>query len=45
MQLINKFNKGIWFLLCVVDRFSKNAWIVPSKHKKGVTIVHAFQKI
>ena len=45
MQLINKFNKGIWFLLCVVDRFSKNAWIVPSKHEKGVTIVHAFQKI
>ena len=45
MQLISKFNKGIWFLLCVVDSFSKYTWIVPSKDKKGVTIVHAFQKI
>ena len=45
MQLISKFNKGIRFLLCVIDIFSKYAWVVPLKDKKGVSIVNAFQKI
>ena len=45
MQLISKFNKGFRFLLCVIDIFSKYAWVVPLKDKKGVTIVNAFQKI
>ena len=45
MQLINKFNKGLRFLLCVIDIFSKFAWVVPLKHKKGVNIVNAFQKV
>ena len=43
--LISKFNKGIRFLLCVIDIFTKNAWVVPLKDKKGVTIVNAFQKV
>ena len=33
------------FLLCVIYIFSKYAWVVPLKDKKGVTIVSAFQKI
>ena len=50
MELISKFNKGIRFLLCVIDIFSKYifskyAWAVPLKGKKGVTIVIAFQKV
>ena len=45
MQLISKFNKGFRFLLCVIDIFSKYAWVVPLKDKKGITIVNAFQKI
>ena len=45
MQLISKFNKGFRFLLCAIDIFSKYAWVVPSKDKKGVSIVNAFQKI
>ena len=45
MQLTSKFNKGIRFLLRVINIFSKYAWIVPLKNKKGVTIVNAFQKI
>ena len=47
MQLISKFNKGFRFLLCVIDvsSFSKYAWVVPLKDKKGVSIIHAFQKI
>ena len=45
MQLISKFNKGIRFLLFVIDIYSNYAWVVPLKDKKGVTIVNAFQKI
>ena len=44
MQLISKHNKGIRYLLCVIDLFSKYAWVVPLKDKKGVSIVNAFQK-
>ena len=45
MQLISKFNRGFKFLLYVIDIFSKYAWVVPLKDKKGVSIVNAFQKI
>ena len=45
MQLISKFNKGFRFLLCVIDIFSKYAWVVTLKDKKGVSIVNAFQSI
>ena len=45
MQLISKFNKTFRFLVCGIDIFSKYAWIIPLKDKKGVTIVNAFQKI
>ena len=45
MQLISKFNEGIRFLLYVIDIFSKYAWFVLLKDKKGVTIVKAFQNI
>ena len=45
MQLISKFNREFRFLLCVIDIFSKYAWIVSSKDKKGITITNAFQKI
>ena len=45
MQLISKFDKGFKFLLCVIDIFSKYAWVVPLKDKKGVSIVYAFHKI
>ena len=44
MQLISKFNKRFKFLLCVIDIYSKYAWVVPSKLKKGTSIVNAFQK-
>ena len=45
MQLISQFNKGIRFLLCVIDTFSKYAWVIPLKYKKVVTIINAFQSI
>ena len=34
MQLICNFNKGFRFLLCVIDIFSKYAWVVPLKDKE-----------
>ena len=45
IQLIRKFNKGFRFLLCVVDIYSKYAWVIPLKDKNGITITDAFQKI
>ena len=34
MSLISKFNKGINYLLCVIDLFSRYSWVVPYKNKK-----------
>ena len=45
MQLLNRYNKGTRFLLCVIDIFSKYAWVVPLKDKKGISIVKVFQII
>ena len=45
MQLVNKFNKGIRFLLCVIDIYSKYASVIPVKDKKGITITTVFQKV
>ena len=45
IQLISKFNKGIRYLLCVIDIFSKYVWVFPLKNKKEVTIVNAFKAI
>ena len=45
MQSLSKYNKGIKHLLCTIDLFSKYAWVVPLKDKKGINIVNAFQKI
>ena len=33
------------YLLCAIDIFSKYAWIIPFKDRKGTTITNAFQKI
>ena len=37
--------KGIRFLLCVIDIFTKYAWVVLIKDKKGTAVNSAFQKI
>ena len=42
---MSKFNKRFRFLLCVIDIYSKYAWAIPLKDKKGITIVNAPQKI
>ena len=45
MQSISRCNKGIRYLLCAIDIFSKYASVVPLKDKKGATIINAFQSI
>ena len=39
-NLISKFNKGLRFLLCVIDIFCKYVWVVPLKDNKGVLLMH-----
>ena len=38
-------NKSIKYLLCVIDLYSKYAFVIPLKDKKGISIVNAFAKI
>ena len=45
MQSLSKYNKGIQYLLCAIDLFSKYAWVVPIKDKKRTSIVNVFKKI
>ena len=45
MQSLSRKNKGIKYLLCVIDLYSKYAFVVPLKDKKGISILNAFNKI
>ena len=45
MQSLSKKSKGIKYLLCAMDLFSKYAFVVPLKYKKWISIVNAFNKI
>ena len=45
MQSLSRKNKGIKYLLCVIDLYSKYAFVIPLKDKKGISIVNAFNKI
>ena len=45
MQSLSKYKKGIKYLLRAIYLFSKYAWIVPIKDKKGTSIVNVFKKI
>ena len=45
MQSLSRYNIGIKYLLCAIDLFSKYAWVIPIKDKKGASIVNAFKKI
>ena len=45
VQSLSKYNKGIKYLLCAIDLFSKYEWVIPLKDKKGTSTVNAFKKI
>ena len=45
MQTISRKNKGIKYLLCTIDLYSKYAFVIPLKDKEGISIVNAFDEI
>ena len=45
MQPLKKWNRGMRYLLTVVDVLSKYAWVEPLKTKTGVAVAAAFERI
>ena len=45
MRSLSKSNKRNKYLLGAIDLFSKYAWVIPIKNKKGVSLVNTFQRI
>ena len=45
MQKFAKLNKGYRYLLTCIDIFSKFAWVISLKDKRGITIKNALEKI
>ena len=45
MESLSRKNKGIKYLLCAIGLYSKYAFVIPLKDKKGISIAIAFNKI
>jgi len=45
MQAFSKFNRGVRYLLTMMDVFSKYGWMLPLKDKTGKSVADAFKKI
>ena len=45
MQSLSRKNKGIKYLLCDIDLYSRYAFVIPLKDKEGISIVNGFNKI
>ena len=45
MQTFLEFNRGVRYLLTVIDVFSKFGWMLPLKDKTGKSIADAFKEI
>ena len=45
VQPLAKYNRGVRYLMTMVDALSKYAWVQPLKAKTGVAVVQAFDKI
>ena len=45
MESLSSKNKNVKYLLCVIDVFTKYAWVKPLKDKKCKTILNAFIEI
>ena len=45
MGSLSSKNKNVKSLLCVIDVFTKHAWVKPLKDKKGKTVLNVFIEI
>ena len=45
MQAFSKSNRGVRYLLTVIDMFSKSGWMLPLKDKTGKSVAEAFKEI
>ena len=45
MQAFSKFNRGVKYLLAVIDVFSKYGWLIPLKDKTGKSVASALKTI
>ena len=45
MQAFSKFNRGVKYLLVVIDILSKYGWLVPLKDKTGKSVASALKTI
>ena len=45
MQSLSRKNKGIGYLLCAIDLYSKYAFVIPLENKKGISVTNGFNKI
>ena len=45
MQSLSRKNRGIKYLLWIIDLYSKYAFVIPLKDKRGICIVNAFNNI
>lgn len=45
VQTLSKYNDDFRYLLCVIDVFSRYAWVVPLKDKTSSALVQGFNKI
>jgi len=45
MQEFSKFNRGVRYLLTVIDVFSKYGWMLPLKDKTGKSVADMFKQI
>ena len=45
MQTVSKFNRGVKYLLAVMNIFSKYVWLIPLKNKTGKSVALALKTI
>jgi len=45
MQAFSEFNRGVRYLLTVIDLFSKFGWMLPLKDKTGKSITDPLKEI
>ena len=45
VSMFSHQNKGIHFLCCIIDVYSRYAWVFPIKNKTGETLTKTFEKL